>query len=127
MKDTRSRCRTASGLCAAVPLLRHQGARTPTESRGHRPAGAARDIRWGVPTTVLPSRDELLTALSRVNDPEIRKPITELGHGQVGRGRRGGRVAVAIFLTVAGLPMKETLTRDVTAALPPFPASRPSR
>jgi ATP-binding protein involved in chromosome partitioning len=33
----------------------------------------------GVPTTVLPSRDALLTALSRVNDPEIRRPITELG------------------------------------------------
>jgi ATP-binding protein involved in chromosome partitioning len=26
----------------------------------------------------LPSRDALLTALSKVNDPEIRKPITEL-------------------------------------------------
>ncbi|NUO92372.1 MAG: DUF59 domain-containing protein, partial [Dermatophilaceae bacterium] len=27
----------------------------------------------------LPSRDVMLTALSKVNDPEIRKPITELG------------------------------------------------
>ena len=28
-----------------------------------------------------------------------------------------GRVAAAIFLTVAGCPMKETLTRDITTAL----------
>ena len=71
----------------------------------------------GVPTIVLPSRDELLTALSRVNDPEIRKPITELGMVKSVEVDEAGRVAAAIFLTVAGCPMKETLTRDVTTAL----------
>ncbi len=70
-----------------------------------------------VPTIVLPSRDELLTALSRVNDPEIRKPITELGMVKSVDVNDAGRVAAAIFLTVAGCPMKETLTRDITAAL----------
>ena len=70
-----------------------------------------------VPTTVLPSRDELLTALSKVNDPEIRKPITELGMVKSVDVDDAGRVAAAIFLTVAGCPMKETLTRDVTNAL----------
>ena len=70
-----------------------------------------------VPTTVLPSRDELLTALSRVNDPEIRKPITELGMVKSVDVDDAGRVAAAIFLTVAGCPMKETLTRDITTAL----------
>ena len=71
----------------------------------------------GVPTAVLPSRDALLTALSRVNDPEIRRPITELGMVKSVDVDESGRVSAAIFLTVAGCPMKETLTRDVTAAL----------
>src|SRR6478736_2825916 len=74
-----------------------------------------------VPTTVLPSRDELLTALSKVNDPEIRKPITELGMVKSVDVDDAGRVAAAIFLTVAGCPMKETLTRDVTNALAAIP------
>ncbi len=70
-----------------------------------------------VPTSVLPSQDELLFALSRVNDPEIRKPITELGMVKSVAVDDGGRVAVTIFLTVAGCPMKETLTKDITTAL----------
>ena len=74
-----------------------------------------------VPTTVLPSRDALLTALSKVNDPEIRKPITELGMVKSVDVDDAGRVAAAIFLTVAGCPMKETLTRDVTNALAAIP------
>jgi len=59
----------------------------------------------------------MLSALSRVNDPEIRKPITELGMVKSVDVDEQGRAAVAIFLTVAGCPMKETLTRDVTSAL----------
>ncbi len=70
-----------------------------------------------VPTSVLPTQDELLSALSRVNDPEIRKPITELGMVKSVAVDDAGRVAVTIFLTVAGCPMKETLTKDITAAL----------
>jgi ATP-binding protein involved in chromosome partitioning len=66
---------------------------------------------------VLPSHDAMLSALSRVNDPEIRKPITELGMVKSVDVDEQGRAAVAIFLTVAGCPMKETLTRDVTSAL----------
>jgi ATP-binding protein involved in chromosome partitioning len=68
-------------------------------------------------TTVLPDRDALLRALARVNDPEIRKPITELGMVKSVDIDDTGRVAASIFLTVAGCPLKETLTRDVTAAL----------
>ncbi|MGW5239561.1 Mrp/NBP35 family ATP-binding protein [Monashia sp. NPDC004114] len=66
---------------------------------------------------VVPSRDALLTALSKVNDPEIRKPITELGMVKSVEIDDAGRVALAIFLTVSGCPMKDTLTRDTTAAL----------
>ncbi len=70
-----------------------------------------------VPTSVLPSHDAMLSALSRVNDPEIRKPITELGMVKSVEVDEQGHAAVTIFLTVAGCPMKETLTKDVTAAL----------
>ena len=70
-----------------------------------------------VPTAVLPSRDALLTALSRVNDPEIRRPITELGMVKSVDVDESGRVSAAIYLTVAACPMKDTLSREVTAAL----------
>jgi ATP-binding protein involved in chromosome partitioning len=66
---------------------------------------------------VLPTRDEMLTALSKVNDPEIRKPITELGMVKSVEVDESGRVDLAIFLTVSGCPMKETLTKDSSAAL----------
>ncbi|RKT78623.1 ATP-binding protein involved in chromosome partitioning [Terracoccus luteus] len=66
---------------------------------------------------VLPTRDEMLTALSKVNDPEIRKPITELGMIKSVEVDEAGRVDLAIFLTVSGCPMKETLTKDSSAAL----------
>lgn len=65
----------------------------------------------------LPSRDALLTALSKVNDPEIRKPITELGMVEAVDVDETGHVALTILLTVSGCPMKETLTKDSTAAL----------
>jgi ATP-binding protein involved in chromosome partitioning len=55
------------------------------------------------------------TALSKVDDPEIRRPITELGmveHITVD----GTHVAVRILLTIAGCPLKDKLLTDVTAA-----------
>src|SRR6476469_4072525 len=68
----------------------------------------------GMPT---PSQDALFAALSKVNDPEIRKPITELGMVESVTVAADGRAAVTILLTVSGCPLKETLTRDTTAAL----------
>ncbi|MGZ4600744.1 MAG: Mrp/NBP35 family ATP-binding protein [Oryzihumus sp.] len=64
-----------------------------------------------------PTQDALLAALSTVNDPEIRKPITELGMVESVEVDDAGRVAVTILLTVSGCPMKDTLTKDSTAAL----------
>jgi ATP-binding protein involved in chromosome partitioning len=69
----------------------------------------------------LPSRDTLLTALSKVNDPEIRKPITELGMVKSVEVDEAGHAELAIYLTVSGCPMKDTLTRDTTAALQAVP------
>lgn len=60
--------------------------------------------------------ESITTALSAVNDPEIKRPITDLGMVDE-IAIDGAAVRVRILLTVAGCPMKETLTRDVTAAV----------
>ncbi len=70
-----------------------------------------------MPISVLPTHDALLSALAGVDDPEIRKPITELGMVKSVEVDESGRVALAIFLTVSGCPMKETLTTNTTTAL----------
>ncbi|MFD1826022.1 MULTISPECIES: Mrp/NBP35 family ATP-binding protein [Mumia] len=67
-----------------------------------------------VETVVNP--DAVNDALSTVNDPEIRRPITEIGMVE-GVDIDGGNVIVHLLLTVAGCPLKDTLTRDVTAAV----------
>jgi ATP-binding protein involved in chromosome partitioning len=65
----------------------------------------------GIPTT-----DAVRAALATVNDPEIRRPITDLDMVR-SIDIDGGHVAVTILLTVAGCPMKDRLTRDVQAAV----------
>ena len=73
-------------------------------------------------TTPAPvTEDALRQALSTVIDPEIRKPVTELGMVQSASVDEAGRVAVTILLTVSGCPMKDTLTRDTKAALAKVP------
>jgi ATP-binding protein involved in chromosome partitioning len=55
-------------------------------------------------------------ALSTVNDPEIKRPITELGMvDTVTIGET--EIVVRLLLTVSGCPLKDTLTRDVTNAV----------
>jgi ATP-binding protein involved in chromosome partitioning len=56
-------------------------------------------------------------ALHQVNDPEIRRPITDLGMVDDIEVDAAGRVDVRILLTVAGCPLRDTLNRDVTAAV----------
>ncbi len=60
-------------------------------------------------------------ALGRVNDPEIRRPITELGMVAAVDVAADGRVGVTVLLTVAGCPLRDTITRDVTAAVTALP------
>jgi ATP-binding protein involved in chromosome partitioning len=60
-------------------------------------------------------------ALAGVNDPEIHRPITDLGMVEsVDVDDRGG-VSVTVLLTVSGCPLKETITREVTAAVEKVP------
>jgi ATP-binding protein involved in chromosome partitioning len=67
-----------------------------------------------MPTVTL---DAVQAALAGVDDPEIRRPITELGMVSDVQIGPDGAVDVEVLLTIAGCPMKDTLTRDVTAAL----------
>jgi ATP-binding protein involved in chromosome partitioning len=64
-----------------------------------------------------PLLEPVRAALATVNDPEIRRPITDLGMVEDIQIGDGGRITVTVLLTVSGCPMKETLTRDVTAAV----------
>lgn len=57
------------------------------------------------------------TALAAVKDPEIRRPITDLGMVDELRVDADGIVDLTVLLTIAGCPMRDTLTRDVTAAV----------
>ncbi|MGP6173527.1 Mrp/NBP35 family ATP-binding protein [Corynebacterium sp. A21] len=56
------------------------------------------------------------SALSRVEDPEIGKPITELGMVK-SIAVNGSDVAVEIYLTIAACPMKTTLTTNTQSAV----------
>src|ERR687885_289799 len=67
-----------------------------------------------------PRREDVLTALERVIDPELGRPVTEL---EMVRDVRvdGGEVAVTIALTVAGCPLRssfENQVRETVGALP---------
>ena len=66
---------------------------------------------------VSPALDAIQAALATVNDPEIRRPITELGMVDSVEAGDDGVVHVKVLLTVAGCPLKDTITRDVNAAL----------
>ncbi|MFS0392939.1 metal-sulfur cluster assembly factor, partial [Corynebacterium striatum] len=55
-------------------------------------------------------------ALSRVEDPEIGRPITELDMVK-SVNVDGNDVAVEIYLTIAGCPMKNTIEANTRAVL----------
>jgi ATP-binding protein involved in chromosome partitioning len=69
----------------------------------------------------LASQEQVHAALGGVLDPEIRRPITELGMVRSADVREDGTASVTVLLTVAGCPMRETLTRDVTNAVSALP------
>src|SRR3954451_16504560 len=69
----------------------------------------------------VPSVDAVRKALSGVNDPEINKPITDLGMVKDVRVDDDGRVDIEVYLTIAGCPLRDKITRDVTAAVAAVP------
>ncbi|GAB3487651.1 Mrp/NBP35 family ATP-binding protein [Nocardiopsis coralliicola] len=64
-----------------------------------------------------PTTEQVNAALATVQDPEIHRPITDLDMVKSVEIGDGGAVAVGIYLTVAGCPMKGRIEKDVTAAV----------
>ncbi len=85
---------------------------TQTTAEGH-PCGpsARRTI------VLMATEDAVREALATVNDPEINRPITELGMVKSVEIGADGAVAVTVYLTVSGCPMRDTITQRVTEAV----------
>ncbi len=64
-----------------------------------------------------PAVEQVSKALDSVKDPDIRQPITDLGMVKGIEVAADGTVRVDVWLTIAGCPMRETITRDVQAAV----------
>jgi ATP-binding protein involved in chromosome partitioning len=76
------------------------------------------------PTQSVPSVDAVKAALNEVHDPEINRPITELGMVKDVTVAADGTAKVAVWLTVAGCPMRDTITSRVTTAVSAVPGIR---
>ncbi|MFF6877509.1 P-loop NTPase [Streptomyces sp. NPDC012474] len=74
-----------------------------------------------------PATDTVRKALSAVLDPEIQRPITDLGMVKEITVGADGTVLVGIYLTVSGCPLREKITADATAAVSALPGVREVR
>jgi ATP-binding protein involved in chromosome partitioning len=72
-------------------------------------------------TLTTPTTDAITAALATVQDPEINRPLTELGMVKDIQIGADGAVRVEVYLTVAGCPMRETITSRVTTAVSAVP------
>jgi ATP-binding protein involved in chromosome partitioning len=68
-----------------------------------------------------PTIEQVTAALATVNDPEIRRPITELDMIKNVDIAADGSVLVSVYLTVAGCPLRDKITADVTGAVSKVP------
>jgi ATP-binding protein involved in chromosome partitioning len=60
--------------------------------------------------------DAVLAALASVQDPEIRRPITDLGMVKSVSVGTDGVARIGILLTVSGCPLRDKLRSDITIA-----------
>ncbi|HEY3902816.1 MAG TPA: Mrp/NBP35 family ATP-binding protein [Streptosporangiaceae bacterium] len=72
-------------------------------------------------STTAPTVEHVMQALAGVSDPEIHRPITELGMVKNVEVGAGGAVRVEVYLTVSGCPMRDTITREVSGAVSKVP------
>ncbi|MDI3315483.1 MAG: Mrp/NBP35 family ATP-binding protein, partial [Mycobacterium sp.] len=63
-------------------------------------------------------------ALAKVIDPELRRPITELGMVKSVTVSPGGDVHVEVYLTIAGCPKKTEISERVTNVVADIPGAR---
>jgi ATP-binding protein involved in chromosome partitioning len=66
------------------------------------------------------SRDDVMAALEAVHDPELHASIVRLGMVK-DLVLEGGSVSLEIELTTPACPLKETIERDIRAAIEPLP------
>lgn len=69
------------------------------------------------PTSTSASIEDVQAALATVEDPEIRKPITDLGMVKSVDIDEDGTARVTVYLTIAACPLKDTITERVTTAV----------
>ena len=60
--------------------------------------------------------EQVTDALSKVNDPELRHPITELGMIE-DLSEVSGYVSLKVLLTIAACPMQDRLRTDISNAV----------
>ncbi len=67
----------------------------------------------------MPTEEQVRTALRNVLDPEIGRPIEDIGmlHSI---DIQGGDVNVHVLITIEGCPLKDRITNDVTGAITPL-------
>jgi ATP-binding protein involved in chromosome partitioning len=70
-----------------------------------------------MPASTTTVEDAIQAALATVNDPEIHRPVTELGMVRSARLGEDRVVRVELLLTVAGCPLKDKLRSDITTAV----------
>src|SRR3954454_21443734 len=68
-----------------------------------------------------PALDAIHAALATVSDPEIHRPIPDLGMVKSVEAAADGSVDVGIYLTTQGCPLRDRITNDVTAAVQKVP------
>jgi ATP-binding protein involved in chromosome partitioning len=68
-----------------------------------------------------PDLEAINAALATVNDPEINRPITDIGMLKSVDLRKDGRVEVGVYLTVSGCPMRDTIQDRVITAVMQVP------
>ncbi|KLO31313.1 sodium:proton antiporter [Mycolicibacter heraklionensis] len=69
--------------------------------------------------------DAIYAALGNVLDPDIRRPITDLGMVKSIEIADDRSVHVTVYLTIAGCPMKAEITNNVTTAINDVPGTGP--
>ncbi|MGB6243768.1 MULTISPECIES: Mrp/NBP35 family ATP-binding protein [Gordonia] len=72
-------------------------------------------------TLASPNESAVRSALSKVMDPEIGKPITELGMVKSVTVADDGSVDVGVYLTTAGCPMRTKISDSVETAVADVP------
>src|ERR1700733_5787591 len=81
----------------------------------------SRDSASAAPGVVLPTAEQATRPLAPLNHPAIPRPITDLGMVKSIEVTPGGVVLVGVYLTVSGCPLRDTITREVTAAVSKLP------